>query len=99
MLRLLLLQLLLSFPVQRLLDQYHDFFQTPSSLPPLRLCDHKIIIDPNCKHFQLRPYRFLYFQKLQIGKILDELLSNGFIQPSSSSFASRVLLVKKKDNL
>jgi Retroviral aspartyl protease len=87
-----------SSPVQNLLDQYQDIFQTPSSLPPSRSCDHKIVLDPNCKPFQLRPYRFSYFQKLEIEKILEELLSNGFIQSSSSSFASPVLLVKKKDN-
>lgn len=40
---------------------------------------------------------FSYFQKLEIEKIVEELLKNSFIQPSTSSFASLVLLVKKKD--
>jgi Retroviral aspartyl protease len=53
---------ILPSPVQ-LLDQYHDIFQTPSSLPPSRPCDHKIVLNPNCKPYQLRPYRFLYFSK------------------------------------
>jgi hypothetical protein len=90
---------LLPVPVQQLLDQYKDIFQTPSSLPTSRSCDHKILLAPHSKSFTLRPYRFYNFQKLEIEKNLEELLSNDFIQPSSSSFASHVLLVKKKDNL
>lgn len=31
------------------------------------------------------------------GKLVDEMLKNSIIQPSTSSYASLVLLVKKKD--
>jgi Retroviral aspartyl protease len=84
-------------PVQQHLIEYQKVFNTPSSLPPPRLCDHQINLIPYSKPFTLRPYRFSYFQKLEIEKILEELLANDFIQPSSSAFASPVLLVKKKN--
>jgi hypothetical protein len=52
---------------------------------------------PKIKDVNLRPYRYSYFQKLELDKIIEELLSNGIIQPSISPYASPALLVKKKD--
>jgi Reverse transcriptase (RNA-dependent DNA polymerase) len=45
----------------------------------------------------LRPYRYSYFQKLELDKIIEELLATGIIRPSTSPFASPAFLVKKKD--
>ena len=42
-----------------------------------------------------RPYRYPYYQKNEIEKIIKELLSVGFIRNSSSLFASPILLVRK----
>ena len=42
-----------------------------------------------------RPYRYPYYQKNEIEKIVKELLSVGFIRNSSSLFASPILLVRK----
>ena len=44
-----------------------------------------------------RPYRYPYFQKSEIDKIVNELLELGSIQPSQSPFSSLVLLVRKAD--
>lgn len=45
----------------------------------------------------LRPYRYPQTQKDIIDGMVRELLDSGVIQPSSSPFASPVVLVKKKD--
>ena len=45
----------------------------------------------------IQPYRYLYYQKNEIGKIIEEMLGVGIIQPSTSPYLSLVILVKKKD--
>ena len=44
-----------------------------------------------------RPYRYPYFQKSEIQKIVNELLELDSIQPSQSPFSSPVLLVRKAE--
>jgi hypothetical protein len=45
----------------------------------------------------VQPYRYPYFQKTKIEKIVTDLLASGVIQPSNSPFSSPVLLVRKAD--
>ncbi|KAJ3686458.1 hypothetical protein LUZ61_015622 [Rhynchospora tenuis] len=78
-------------------NQFSAVFDTPSSLPPQRSLDHQIPLHPDSQPVNIRPYRFSHFQKLEIEKIVEELLQSGYIRPSSSPFASPILLVKKKD--
>ncbi|KAJ3687260.1 hypothetical protein LUZ61_016424 [Rhynchospora tenuis] len=79
------------------LEQYQAVFEEPTALPPRRAVDHAVPLLPDSKLINQRPYRYSYFQKVEIEKIVTELLKNQLIQPSSSPFASPVLLVKKKD--
>ncbi|KAJ4797633.1 polyprotein [Rhynchospora pubera] len=83
--------------LEAILKQYSEVFQEPSSLPPPRVVDHTIPLLPGTQPISQRPYRYSYFQKLEIEKIIEDLLRNQLIQPSSSPFASPILLVKKKD--
>jgi hypothetical protein len=82
--------------IQLVLDQYSLVFDPITKLPPHRVVDHKILLIPNAHPVNLRPYRYSYFQKLELEKIVDEMLNSSVIKPSSSPFASPVLLVKKK---
>ena len=66
-------------------------------MPPSRSHDHQIILKEGAKPFQVRPYRCPYIQKTKIERLMKEMLEIGIIQPSNSSFASPVSLVKKKD--
>lgn len=77
------------------LDQFQSVFGEPTTLPTMRQFDHPLL--PNSKPVNLRPYRYSHFLKLELEKIIEELLRNSIIQPSSSPYASPALLVKKKD--
>lgn len=72
---------------QEILRAYEDVFRTPSELPPRRIFDHHIYLQPGSRPVNVRPYRYPHFQKNEIEKI----------QSSHSPFSSPVLLVKKKD--
>ncbi|KAJ3691747.1 hypothetical protein LUZ61_020911 [Rhynchospora tenuis] len=84
--------------LQTIVTQYKSVFTNPTTLPPQRLVDHQINLKSETHPVNIRPYRFSYFQKLEIEKIIEELLQSGYIRPSTSPFASPILLVKKKDN-
>jgi adenine C2-methylase RlmN of 23S rRNA A2503 and tRNA A37 len=76
------------------LKDYTDVFKEPTTLPPLRDIDHHI----NLKEVnEMRPYKYVQFQKTEIEKQVNEMLKMGVIRSSTSPFSSPVLLVKKKD--
>ncbi|XP_027086384.1 uncharacterized protein [Coffea arabica] len=83
--------------VKQMLNQYQDILAEPQGLPPPRSHDHGIPLKEGARPFQIRPYRCPYVQKSEIERLVREMLQMGVIQPSNSSFASPVLLVKKKD--
>ncbi|KAJ3698219.1 hypothetical protein LUZ61_001924 [Rhynchospora tenuis] len=83
--------------LKEVLNQYAELFEEPKGLPPKRSIDHQIPLIPGAKPVNLRPYRYSYFQKLEIETIVEELVNSGVIQPSTSPYASPVLLVKKKN--
>ncbi|XP_042946164.1 uncharacterized protein LOC122279545 [Carya illinoinensis] len=83
--------------IQNLLNLYTDIFATPKGLPPNHSHDHSITLQPSTTPISVRPYRYPYFQKDEIEKIVKELLSSGVIRPSQSLYSSPVLLVRKAD--
>ncbi|KAJ3703314.1 hypothetical protein LUZ61_007019 [Rhynchospora tenuis] len=84
--------------LEPVLQQFEGVFLEPSNLPPHRAIDHQIPLKPDATPVSMRPYRYSYYQRLEIEKIVKELLSSSFIRPSTSPYSSPVLLVKKKDN-
>ena len=80
-----------------LLYKYGFVFQPPVGLPPHRLNDHLIYLEPNTKAINVRPYQYPHYQKNEIQKLVQEMLTQGLIKPSTNPFSSPVLLVKKKD--
>ncbi|KAG8473465.1 hypothetical protein CXB51_035759 [Gossypium anomalum] len=85
--------------LQRLLADFDDIFQVPKGLPPYRLHDHKIRLKNERVVIKIRPYRYPTIQKNEMEKLIWEMLQAGIIQDSNSSFASPIVMVKKKDEL
>ena len=79
------------------MKEFHDAFEEPKGLPPKRALDHNIPLKVNAKPMNWRPYRYPYFQKIEIEKMVKEMLQASIIQLSHNPFASLVLLVQKKD--
>jgi hypothetical protein len=85
-----------SVQIRELLDGFKQVFEEPKGLPPPRSQDHQITLK-GTQPISVRPYRYPYFQKTEIEKIVKELLQIGVIRPSQSPFSSSVLLVRKVD--
>ena len=86
-----------SHAIQELLQQYADVFQTPKQLPPSRVYDHTIPLLPTAVPVNSKPYRYSPQHKDEIERHVKEMLQAGIVVPSSSPFASPVLLIQKKD--
>ena len=84
--------------MKQLLTEFTDIFLEPTTLPPFRENhNHKIPLLVGANPFNQRPYRYALYQKNEIDKTVQEMMKSGTIQPSSSPYASPVVLVKKKD--
>ena len=65
--------------------------------PPERGVEHNIVLEEGTSPIQIPPYRHPKKFRDEIEKAIKELLELGLIRPSSSPYASLVVLVKKKD--
>lgn len=84
--------------IQQILDNYPNVFgEIPKGLLPFRGFDHMMELESEAKLVIVTPDRHLKVYKDEIEKTIKELLDMGFIRPSSSPFASSIVLVKKKD--
>ncbi|XP_076928272.1 uncharacterized protein LOC143592185 [Bidens hawaiensis] len=83
--------------IQTLLATFASLFQPTHSLPPNRSHNHRIPLQPDTPPINVKPYRYPHFQKKIMTDMIEEMLQDGIIQPSTSPFSSPVLLVKKKD--
>lgn len=77
--------------LSKLLANFEDLFQEPSGLPPLRSCDHRILLLPGIGSIMVWPYRYPHLQKDEIERQCDRMLQQGIIRPSRSPFSSLVL--------
>ncbi|GJX54847.1 reverse transcriptase [Tanacetum coccineum] len=84
--------------LQEVIDAHAEVFAVPNKLPPMRTQDHRIPLMPGTQPVNIRPYRHPPVQKDAIEAMVRELLDSGVIKHSQSSFASPVVMVKKKDN-
>jgi len=83
--------------IENLLLEFVEVFQEPKGIPPSRSHDHSILLKEGTSPISVCPYRYPYYQKSEIEKLIKELLAMGTIRPSQSPFLSSVLLVRKAD--
>ncbi|XP_073363591.1 uncharacterized protein [Aegilops tauschii subsp. strangulata] len=83
--------------IDALINEFEHLFAEPKGLPPQRSFDHTIPLLPGAKPVNVCPYHYSPAQKDEIEKQVADMLAQGIIAPSSSPFASPVLLVQKKD--
>jgi hypothetical protein len=80
-----------------LLQEFDDVFATPVGLPPPRRHNHRIHLLPDTAPMAVRPYHYPQLIKDELERQCAVMLQQGIIRPSSSTFSSPVLLVKKHD--
>jgi hypothetical protein len=86
--------------IKRILDKHQKVFgPIPLGVPLDRGFEHIIEIEAGAKTVITTPYMHPKKYKYEIEKAIKELLNMGHIRPSSSPFASSVVLVKKKDGM
>ena len=84
--------------IQAILNKHDRVFGSiPPGRPPDRGFEHIIELEEGVQAVITTPYRHPKAYKDEIEKAIRELLEMGHIRPSSSPFASSVVLVKKKD--
>ena len=81
-----------------IVKEFPDVFPDDiSGLPPDREIEFVIELIPGTKPISIPPYRMAPAELKKLKAQLEELLSKGFIQPSTSPWGAQVLFVKKKD--
>ena len=83
--------------VQQLLEDFPDVQQEPSSLPPERLHQHKIPLVEGAEPVRKSPYRLQPRELQHLRDCINTWLAKGWVRPSTSSWASPVFFVSKKN--
>ncbi|KAL1211669.1 RNA-directed DNA polymerase-like protein [Cardamine amara subsp. amara] len=87
----------LPLEIIQILKQFPTVVTERHGLPPVRGNEHSIPLIPGCTAVNIRPYKYPRAHMEAIEKLVEEMLQQQVIRPSTSPFASPVLLVKKKD--
>lgn len=83
--------------VLSILQDFPAIQEEPSSLPPERNHQHPIPLVPKAQPVRKSPYRLQPRELQHLQSCLSQWLSSGWIRPSSSSWASPVFFVSKKN--
>lgn len=82
--------------VKRIFDKYPQVLPTDDKIGNVNTGSLKIKLKSD-KNINYRPYRLAPVEREKVKAIVDDLLRAGIIRESDSSYASPVLLVKKRD--
>jgi hypothetical protein len=82
----------------RVVSEFPDVFpEDLPGMPPNRDIEFSIELIPSTAPISKRPYRMDVKDLAELKKQIEELLSKGFIRPSSSPWGAPTLFVDKKD--
>ncbi|MCP4194461.1 MAG: RNA-directed DNA polymerase, partial [Planctomycetaceae bacterium] len=82
--------------LEELLDEFSDVFsQDPTDIGRARVCEYTIDLAEGAKEFREAPRRMTPERHLKADQQVQILLEMGLIEPSRSSFASGIVMVKK----
>lgn len=77
------LPFVLQYPaINDLLSKSTKFFKVLVGLPPLRGHEHQIVLKEGSPPIYKRPYKYTFYEKTKIEKIVHELLQVGSIRVS-----------------
>ena len=79
-----------------LLSTFRDITDEPTGLPPSREWDFSIDLTDD-KPPQERTYRMSPAELAEVRRQLDDMLSKGWIRPSTSAYGAPILFARKKD--
>ena len=85
--------------LKKIIHEYRDIFpeQLPKGIPPPRVVEHAINVEPGSKPSYRPPYRLGPAEQDELEEQIRDLLAQGFIHPSCSPYGAPVLFVPKKD--
>jgi hypothetical protein len=82
----------------RVVNEFPDVFpENLPGMPPDRGIEFSIQLIPGIAPISKRPYRMDVKGLAELKKQIEELLSKGFIRPSSSPWGAPTLFIDKKD--
>lgn len=83
--------------IRSLLQSFADCFASTSKVNQTPIAKHRIITNPDERPVRQRAYRVSRKEQDAIRNQVQQMLTDDIIQPSTSPWASPVVLVKKKD--
>eukprot|EP00253_Pinus_taeda_P029674 PITA_29674 len=84
--------------ISSLIERYEKGFQDlPMKLPPESKIEHIIEVKTNSTPINVRPYRYPHHHKIEIKRLIQDLLKHGIITKSRSPYTAPVVLIRKKD--
>jgi hypothetical protein len=84
--------------LQGIIDKHSKVFEDiHKGISPTRNHDHVIHLIHGSVSPNIRPYRYPYAWKIEIESMVEEMLEDGIIRPSQSSYSTPVVMVLMKE--
>lgn len=85
--------------VHPLLQKFSVLFQESQDWPSTQTNTHHIHLVPNASPVNMHSYRYLYYQKQQMKKLVHEMSQSGIIRHNTGMFSFPLLSVEKEKGM